>query len=139
MHNPLQSHLKVVKKILRYLKGTLNLGLHFKPNSRLVLTRFNDVDWASDSDNCISTSGFCIYIWDQTYSPRVPKSIEQSLVPALKPSIAVLPMQQLNLFGFNPCFLKLVCRSYGYLQSCEHSVQCAYVSQSYLTLSDKAH
>jgi len=31
MANPLDSHWAVVKHILRYLKGTLFHGLHFKP------------------------------------------------------------------------------------------------------------
>uniref|UniRef100_A0A803PUZ8 Uncharacterized protein n=1 Tax=Cannabis sativa TaxID=3483 RepID=A0A803PUZ8_CANSA len=60
MHNPPESHLKVVKKILKYLKGTLDHGLHLKPCSSLTLTCFCDADWASDPDDRRSTSCFCV-------------------------------------------------------------------------------
>ncbi|XP_062119585.1 uncharacterized mitochondrial protein AtMg00810-like [Humulus lupulus] len=62
MQNPLQSHFKVVKKILRYLKGTLDYGLHLSRSSQLSLTAFCDADWASDPDDRRSTTGFCIFL-----------------------------------------------------------------------------
>ncbi|XP_062088456.1 uncharacterized mitochondrial protein AtMg00810-like [Humulus lupulus] len=62
MQNPLQSHFKVVKKILRYLKGTLDYGLHLSRCSQLPLTGFCDMDWASDPDDRRSTTGFCIFL-----------------------------------------------------------------------------
>ncbi|CAL8992417.1 unnamed protein product [Prunus brigantina] len=31
MHNPMESHVVAVKRILRYLKGTLDFGIHFQP------------------------------------------------------------------------------------------------------------
>ncbi|XP_030502842.2 uncharacterized mitochondrial protein AtMg00810-like [Cannabis sativa] len=62
MHNPLEPHFKVVKKILRYLKGTIDHELRLKTCSKLVLTGFCDADWASDPDDRRSTSGFCIFL-----------------------------------------------------------------------------
>ncbi|KAM6544422.1 hypothetical protein CsatB_008869 [Cannabis sativa] len=62
MHNLLEPHFKVVKKILRYFKGTLDYELHLKSCSKLVLKGFYDVDWASDPDDRRSTLGFCIYL-----------------------------------------------------------------------------
>ena len=44
MHQPLQSHWQAVKRILRYLKGTINLGLHLKPCSSFNLHAFCDAD-----------------------------------------------------------------------------------------------
>ncbi|KAK0605247.1 hypothetical protein LWI29_024597 [Acer saccharum] len=44
MQEPLQSHWKTVKRILRYLKGTLDYGLHLKVSSKLDITGFRDAD-----------------------------------------------------------------------------------------------
>jgi len=64
MSQPLSDHWKAVKRILRYLKGTLSYGLHLQPapsSTQYTLTAFCDADWASDIDDRRSTSGACIY------------------------------------------------------------------------------
>lgn len=65
MAHPLDTHWKVVKRILRYLKGTITHGLELKPasssTSPFSLTAYCDVDWASDPDDRRSTSGYCIF------------------------------------------------------------------------------
>lgn len=64
MSRPLESHWNAVKCILRYLKGTVNFGLQFRPiqtSDPALLRAFCDADWASDSDDCRSTSGVAIY------------------------------------------------------------------------------
>lgn len=48
MNNPKEDHLKAVKRILRYLRGTLNNGLHLQKPFNLKLTAMTDVDWASN-------------------------------------------------------------------------------------------
>ena len=45
MQTPSESHWKVVKRILRYLKGTLHHGLHLRKLSALDLVAFCDDDW----------------------------------------------------------------------------------------------
>ena len=45
MQTPLESHWKVVMRILRYLKGTLHHGLHLRKPSALDLVAFCDDDW----------------------------------------------------------------------------------------------
>ncbi|WKA05169.1 hypothetical protein VitviT2T_023150 [Vitis vinifera] len=61
MQAPLESHWKVVKRILRYLKDTLHHGLHLRKSHTLDLVVFCDADWASDPNDRRSTSGFCVY------------------------------------------------------------------------------
>ena len=51
MSDPSIVHLKVMKRILRYLKGIVNYGIHYTCNSKLKLTGFNDSDWGSDLDD----------------------------------------------------------------------------------------
>ncbi|GKD82663.1 hypothetical protein Tco_1349502 [Tanacetum coccineum] len=46
MHSPLNSHLKIAFKILRYLKGSPGLGIHFSKESGMSLKAYSDADWA---------------------------------------------------------------------------------------------
>lgn len=64
MSHPLETHWVAVKRILRYLKGTIHYGLHISPHSPNQLPSlrvFCDADWASDPDDRRSTSGAAIY------------------------------------------------------------------------------
>ena len=58
---PTSVHLMAAKRFLRYLKGTLHLGLSFTPGP-LTLSAFTDADWASDPDDRRSTSGLLVYL-----------------------------------------------------------------------------
>jgi hypothetical protein len=53
-------HVAAVKRILRYLKGTLDHGILYKPKAggELVLEGWNDSDYAGDYDDRKSTSGY---------------------------------------------------------------------------------
>lgn len=53
MQNPSLTHWQAVKRILRYLAGSLESGLVMKPslNKSMVLERFYDADWTSEPDN----------------------------------------------------------------------------------------
>ncbi|CAN6572721.1 unnamed protein product [Malus baccata var. baccata] len=61
MHSPMTSHVVAVKRILRYLSGTLDYGLHFKPG-QLHLQAYSDADWAGDPNDRRSTSGHIVYL-----------------------------------------------------------------------------
>jgi hypothetical protein len=64
MANPLDAHWQAVKRILRYLKGTLHLGLQLSPAATgqvLSLYGFCDADWAADPDDRRSVSGSALY------------------------------------------------------------------------------
>ncbi|XP_047949460.1 secreted RxLR effector protein 161-like [Salvia hispanica] len=60
MANPLDSHWKAVKRILRYLAGSSDYGLHILPSS-FSLTGFSDSDWGADLDDRRSITGYCVY------------------------------------------------------------------------------
>ena len=61
MHTPTDLHMQAAKRILRFLKGTLDHGLWFK-KSPLTLSAFSDADWAGCVYDRRSTSGFCVYL-----------------------------------------------------------------------------
>ncbi|GJW18050.1 retrovirus-related pol polyprotein from transposon TNT 1-94 [Tanacetum coccineum] len=53
---PTEKHLKEVKRIFRYLKGAINMGLWYSKDPGFELTAFSDVDHAGCLDTCKSTS-----------------------------------------------------------------------------------
>lgn len=55
--NPTETHWKAVKRIFRYLRGTVNLRLTFR-GDLTALTGYSDADWAGDHDTRRSTSGY---------------------------------------------------------------------------------
>lgn len=62
---PTEQHWNTVKHVFRYLKGTAKQGLCFKQNAEgLGLKVYSDADWASDTADRRSTSGYCISLGD---------------------------------------------------------------------------
>ena len=54
---PITQHWTAVKRILRYLKGTANLGLRYEQTDNELLG-YSDADWAGDLNDRKSTSGY---------------------------------------------------------------------------------
>jgi len=71
MAKPSDQHWLAVKRILRYLKGTVSLGLHFQTASLqqpFPLHAYCDADWASDPDDSVKKSHIaCLSSWGATY------------------------------------------------------------------------
>ena len=59
---PSLSHWTAVKRVLRYLKGTVNLGLSYHSCEALTLNGYSDADWAGELDTRKSTSGYIFMI-----------------------------------------------------------------------------
>ena len=59
--DPTEEHMKAVDDIYAYLKGTANLGLHFKRNcANQDLHAYVDADWAGCPDTRRSTTGYVV-------------------------------------------------------------------------------
>nr|GEZ84759.1 Gag-Pol polyprotein [Tanacetum cinerariifolium] len=54
---PTEKHLTAVKRIFRYLKDTIHMGLWYPKDTGFELTAFSDSDHAGCIDSCKSTSG----------------------------------------------------------------------------------
>jgi hypothetical protein len=68
MEAPTMTHLKTAKRILRYVKGTLDFGLLYSPSKEFKLFSYSDSDWAGDMDDRKSTTGFVFYMGDTTFT-----------------------------------------------------------------------
>ena len=58
MSSPTESHWFAAKRILRYLKGTTELGIYYKKGENAKIVAYYDSDFAGDIDDRRSTSRF---------------------------------------------------------------------------------
>nr|GEY89610.1 retrovirus-related Pol polyprotein from transposon TNT 1-94 [Tanacetum cinerariifolium] len=65
---PTKKYLNEVKRIFRYLWGTVNTGLWYSKDSGFELTRFSDADYAGCKDTFKSTSGGAQFLGEKLVS-----------------------------------------------------------------------
>lgn len=65
---PTTIHWQAVKRVLRYLKGTLSHGLSILKSNTLQIIAFSDVDWACCVDDRKSIAAYCVFIGDSLVS-----------------------------------------------------------------------
>ena len=69
MHDPREPHLIALKRIFRYLRGTVDFGLLLhRWSSSTELIVYTDADWAGCSDTRRSTSGYAVFLGDNLVS-----------------------------------------------------------------------
>ncbi|XP_020705998.1 uncharacterized protein LOC110116661 [Dendrobium catenatum] len=74
MHHPTEQDFQALKQLLRYVKGMSFYGLPIMVGD-LNLTTYTNGDWASDTIDCTSISGFCIFLGPNLISWYVKKQI----------------------------------------------------------------
>ncbi|GKA38550.1 ribonuclease H-like domain-containing protein [Tanacetum coccineum] len=68
MHDPREPHFAALKRIMRYVQGTLDLGLHLYASATTSLVGYTDADWAGCPSTRRSTSGYCVFLGDNLLS-----------------------------------------------------------------------
>ncbi|GJT16529.1 ribonuclease H-like domain-containing protein [Tanacetum coccineum] len=68
MHDPREPHLAALKRILRYLRGTLDFGLQLYASPSTYLVAYTNADWAGCPTTRRSTSGYCVFLGDNLLS-----------------------------------------------------------------------
>ncbi|GKB54801.1 putative ribonuclease H-like domain-containing protein [Tanacetum coccineum] len=81
---PIEKHLHAVKRIFRYLRGTVNRGLWYPKDSSIALTAFADADHVGGQDTHCSTSGSMQFLGDRlvSWSSKRQKSVAISSTEA---------------------------------------------------------
>lgn len=75
MHSPTTYHLSLVKRILRYLKGTIGRGIMMTRNGHTNITGYTDSDWAGNSVDHRSTTGYCVFVGGNLVSWKSKKQL----------------------------------------------------------------
>ncbi|GJZ19352.1 ribonuclease H-like domain-containing protein [Tanacetum coccineum] len=68
MHDPREPHLAALKRVLRYVRGTLDFGLQLYASVTGFLVVYTDVDWVGCPTTRRSTSGYCVFLGDNLLS-----------------------------------------------------------------------
>ncbi|KAM1556843.1 hypothetical protein PS2_040150 [Malus domestica] len=84
MERPTEVHMQAVKRVLRYIKGTTDLGILYKEGGTEEVIGYTDSDYAGDQDDRKSTSGYVFIIssgavsWSSKKQPVVTLSTTEA-------------------------------------------------------------
>ena len=76
---PTKKHLEAVKRVFRYLQGTINMGLWYPKDTGMSLTAYADADHAGCQDTRRSTSGGAQFLGDKLVSWSSKKQMSTSI------------------------------------------------------------
>jgi histone deacetylase 1/2 len=88
VQGPMDKHWAALKRVLRYVKGTLDQKLQFQKSDN-TLNAFSDADWAGCPDDRRSTGGFAVKMgsnlvsWSSKKQPTVSRSSTESEYKAI--------------------------------------------------------
>ncbi|WVZ92355.1 hypothetical protein U9M48_038428 [Paspalum notatum var. saurae] len=94
MHDPREPHLTALKRLLRYLRGTVDHGLLLHRSSSTELVVYTDADWAGCPDTRRSTSGYAVFLggnlvsWSSKRQPVVSRSSAEAEYRAVANGVA---------------------------------------------------
>ncbi|GJU86197.1 ribonuclease H-like domain-containing protein [Tanacetum coccineum] len=133
MHDPREPHFSTLKRILRYVRGTLDYGLQLFSASTTDLVAFSDADWAGCPTTRHSTSGYCVFLgnnllsWSSKHQPTLSHSSAEAEYHGVANAVA------------ETCWLRNLLRELHTPLSSATLVYCDNVSAVYLSCNPVQH
>ena len=133
LSQPTEIHWEAVKRILRYVKGTITTGLLFRKSLSTGVSIFTDVDWAGCVDDRRSTGGFAIFVgpnlisWSSKKQPTVSRSSTEAEYKALANGAA------------EAMWIESLLKELGVLQQRTPILWCDNLGATYLTANPVFH
>jgi histone deacetylase 1/2 len=90
LHAPTTAHLTAAKRILRYVKHTITVGLTIAKSPSSMVSAFSDADWAGCIDDRRSTGGFVVFFGPNliSWSAKKQATVSRSSTEAEYKSVA---------------------------------------------------
>nr|GEY39235.1 hypothetical protein [Tanacetum cinerariifolium] len=131
MAKPTKKHLETLKRVFRYLKGTINWGLWYPKDTAMALTAYADADHVGCQDTRRSTSGSAQFLGDKLVSWSSKKQQSTAISTTKAEYIAmsgccaqILWMRsQLTDYGFDFNKIPLYCDNRSAITLCCNNVQ----------------
>jgi hypothetical protein len=133
MAAPTSDHWIAVKRILRYLHNTIDMGLTLVKNDSSLLSAFSDADWAGNQDDRRSTGGYDVYhgtnliSWGSKKQPTMSRSSTEAEYKAIADAIAEL------------IWLQILLRELGIYSSRPATLWCDNIGATYLCANPTFH
>ncbi|GJS02720.1 ribonuclease H-like domain-containing protein [Tanacetum coccineum] len=133
MHDPREPHFSALKRILRYIQGTLDYGLQLFSSSTTDLVAYSDADWAGCPTTRRSTSGYCVFLgnnllsWSSKRQPTLSRSSAEAEYRGVANAVA------------ETCWLRNLLRELHTPLSSATLVYCDNVSAVYLSCNLVQH
>ncbi|XP_071700164.1 uncharacterized mitochondrial protein AtMg00810-like [Rutidosis leptorrhynchoides] len=102
MHDPKECHMQALRRILRYLRGTLSHGPQLTKGPLASLVSYTDPDWGGCPNTRRSTYGYCVFLGNNLVSWSSKR--QQTVAPASRQNTEGLLTRSLNLVGFGMYF-----------------------------------
>ncbi|GJZ71076.1 retrovirus-related pol polyprotein from transposon TNT 1-94, partial [Tanacetum coccineum] len=118
---PTKKHLEAVKRVFRYLQGTINIGLWYPKDIAMALTTYAEADHVGCQDTRRSTSGSAQFLGDKLVSWSSKKQTSTSIssmsdtmtdaehAPAMAPPVRtdeqIVPRNRWVPIGKSNCYL----------------------------------
>ncbi|GJX27380.1 retrovirus-related pol polyprotein from transposon TNT 1-94 [Tanacetum coccineum] len=128
---PTKKHFEAIKRVFRYLKGTIHMGLWYPKDNAMSLTAYADADHAGCQDSRRSTSGSAQFLGDRlvSWSSKKQRSTAISTTEAEYIAMSgccaqILWMRsQLKDYGFEFNKIPLYCDNKSSIALCCNNVQ----------------
>ena len=88
---PKESHIHSVKRIMKYVSGTVDFGIWLSKDTNTTLVRYSDADWAGCANDRKSTIAGCFFIGNNLVAWHSKKLTSTSLSTAEAEYIAAYP------------------------------------------------
>ncbi|CAL8085699.1 unnamed protein product [Prunus armeniaca] len=133
MHGPSNKHYGIAKRVLRYIKGTLDYGLHYMKGKKAVLVGFYDSDWGGSLDDSKSTSGYAFSFGSGVFSWA---SMKQNCVSLSTAEAEYISAAEATTQAI---WLRFVLEDFGELQAEATPLQCDNTSAISITKNPVFH
>ncbi|GJW67558.1 ribonuclease H-like domain-containing protein [Tanacetum coccineum] len=133
MHDPREPHFLALKRILRYVRGTLDYGLQLFSSSTTDLVAYSDADWAGCLITRRSTSVYCVFLGNNLLSWSSKRQ------PTLSRSNAEAEYRGVANVVAETCWLRNLLREFHTPLSSATLVYCDNVSAVYLSCNPVQH
>jgi histone deacetylase 1/2 len=133
LSQPTDVHWEAVKRILRYIKGTLQTSLQIRKSLSTGISIFTDADWAGCVDDRRSTGGYAVFVgpnlisWSSKKQPTVSRSSTEAEYKALANGAA------------EAIWIESLLKELGVLQQRTPIIWCDNLGATYLTANPVFH
>ena len=127
LHSPTEDHWSAVKRILRFVHGTLDHGLLLRRSASISVVVYSDADWAGDVGDRRSMGGYALFHGDNliAWSARKQATVSRSSTESEYKVVANATAELI--------WVEALLKELGVRQNSPHVLWCDNIGATYLS------